>query len=158
MQTIVRKDTNISLYYLNDDVNVTITDTETTLTESDGTPIMIIIDCTSADCTLHKNVEGVADWWGWKYKYDGTEWTLNTNFKGDNQLSAEIDDSVTTIPVLSARPYATAGGTVQIDNRDGTFEKITYTGIDGNNLTGCTRGAESTTANPHAMNEYVTQI
>jgi len=158
MQTIVRNDTNISLYYLNDDVTVTTTDTETMLYESDGTPIMKILDCSSENCTLHKNVEGVADWWGWKYKHNGTSWSLNTNFKGENQLSEDINDSVTTIPVLSARPFATAGGTVQIDNGDGTFEKITYTEVDGSNLLGCTRGAESTTANPHIAKEYVTQI
>ena len=47
----------------------------------------------------------------------------------------------------------TASGTVQIDD-----EKITYTGVDGTNLTGCTRGAASTSAASHTVSSSVTQV
>ena len=59
---------------------------------------------------------------------------------------------MTTIPVAISNPFTTSG-TVQIND-----EKITYTGVDGTNLTGCTRGAASTSAASHASNDNVTQI
>ena len=37
-------------------------------------------------------------------------------------------------------------------------EKITYTGVDGTNLTGCTRGAASTSAASHSSGDTVQQI
>lgn len=58
-------------------------------------------------------------------------------------LSAAIGSSDTTITILNAASYTTSG-TVVI----GT-EEITYTGISGNSLTGCVRGANSTTAASH---------
>ena len=65
----------------------------------------------------------------------------------------DINNSVTTIPIDIANPL-TPSGTVQIDD-----EKITYTGIEGTNLTGCTRGAESTSATNHSGSGFgVTQI
>jgi hypothetical protein len=59
---------------------------------------------------------------------------------------------VTTIPVVNTNPFTTSG-TVQIGD-----EKITYTGVDGTNLTGCTRGAASTDAASHTSNDLVEQI
>ena len=61
-------------------------------------------------------------------------------------LSAAINNSVTTIGVTSATNYPTAG-TIQIGD-----ELIDYTGKSGNDLTGCTRGAHSTTAAAHLIN------
>jgi hypothetical protein len=58
-------------------------------------------------------------------------------------LNGNINAAVTTIAVTSATNYPTAG-TIQI----GT-ELIDYTGKSTNNLTGCTRGAHSTTAASH---------
>ena len=46
--------------------------------------------------------------------------------------------------MTSAAQFPTSG-TIFIEN-----EQITYTGKSGNNLTGCTRGANSTTAATHA--------
>jgi len=37
-------------------------------------------------------------------------------------------------------------------------EKITYTGVSGTSLTGCTRGASSTTAASHSNDSLVTQV
>ena len=68
------------------------------------------------------------------------------------QEAININDSVTTIPVVSSNPF-TASGTVQIGD-----EKITYTGVDGTNLTGCTRGTASTSAASHSIMANVIQI
>lgn len=151
MQTIVRNGTNISLYYLTDSKTVDVTSTETTISEG-GVPELIIADCDSSNSTLRTGVDAKLDWWGWKYKHDGSSWSANTNFKGSNTLTSNINDSVNQISVNSSNPFTTSG-TVQIND-----EKITYTGVDGTNLTGCTRGAASTSAASHAPNDTVTQI
>jgi hypothetical protein len=58
-------------------------------------------------------------------------------------LNGAITDSDTTITLTSASGFS-AAGTVRIGN-----ELITYTGISTNDLTGCTRGTNSTTAVAH---------
>ena len=151
MQTIVRNGTNISLYYLTDSKTVDITSTETTISEG-GVPELIIADCTTSDATLHTGVDAKSDYWGWKYKHDGSAWSANTDYKGIIDLSSDINDSVTIIPVDTSNPFTTSG-TVQIND-----EKITYTGVDGTNLTGCTRGTASTSAASYTSGDTVTQI
>ena len=151
MQTIVRNGTNISLYYLEDSKTVDIGSDQTTISVG-GTPELIIADCNSSNATLHTGVDEQATWWGWKYKHDGSSWSANSDFKGSNNLISDINDSVTTIPVFNTNPF-TASGTVQIGD-----EKITYTGVDGTNLTGCTRGAASTSAASHSADDFVKQI
>ena len=151
MQTIVRNGTNISLYYLTDSKTVDITSTGTTISEG-GKPELIIQDCTTSDATLHTGVDEQAAWWGHKYKHDGSYWAATVDFKGSNSITSDINDSVTTIPVGNSNPF-TASGTVQIND-----EKITYTGVDGTNLTGCTRGAASTDAASHTSRDIVEQI
>ena len=68
-----------------------------------------------------------------------------------NALSG-LSDSVTTISVTSSADF-TATGTLFIGG-----EQITYTGISGNDFTGCTRGANSTTAAAIADDVVVTQF
>jgi len=63
-----------------------------------------------------------------------------------------IDSSETEIDLTSASDFDSSG-TVYIDN-----EQITYTGISTNTLTGCTRGANSTTAASHSNGVTVTQF
>ncbi len=60
-------------------------------------------------------------------------------------LDTAINSSVTSFALVNASSYP-ASGTVTIDS-----EQITYTGIDGNTLTGCVRGANNTTAASHAQ-------
>jgi hypothetical protein len=71
-------------------------------------------------------------------------------------LNGSINNSVTSIVLTSASSFPTSG-TILIDS-----EKITYTGISTNTLTGCVRGALSTTAASHtnttAVNEFITTI
>ena len=69
-----------------------------------------------------------------------------------DQGTVSVTVSVTTIPVHNTNPFTTSG-TVQIDD-----EKITYTGVSGTSLTGCTRGASSTTAASHSNDSLVTQV
>ncbi len=151
MQTIVRNGTNISLYYLADSKTVDIGSDQTTISEG-GTPELIISDCDSSNATLHTGVDAKSDWFGWKYKHDGSAWSANADYKGSNNLTSDINGSVTTIPVRNSNPFTTSG-TVQIGD-----EKITYTGVDGTNLTGCTRGAASTSAASHSSDVSVEQI
>ena len=151
MQTIVRKDTNVSLYYLADSKTVDIGSDQTTISDG-GTPELIIADCNSSNATLHQGVDAKSDYWGWKYKHDGSAWSANTDFKGSNNLSTDINDSVTTIPVYNTNPFTTSG-TVQIGD-----EKIAYTGVDGTNLTGCTRASASTSAASHTADAQVKQV
>jgi hypothetical protein len=151
MQTIVRNGTNISLYYLADSKTIDIGSSQTTISDS-GTPELIISDCDSSNATLHTGVDAKSDWWGWKYKHDGSSWSANADFKGGDILTSDINDSVTTVPVINTNPF-TASGTVQIGD-----EKITYTGVDGTNLTGCTRGAASTSAASHSQGAAVRQV
>lgn len=67
-------------------------------------------------------------------------------------LAVDITASSATIEVTdtSALP---SSGTVQIDN-----EEIDYTGISGNNLTGCTRGANGTNAVLHDKGSTVAEV
>jgi len=64
-------------------------------------------------------------------------------------LISDITDVQTTIEVTNATDFASSG-TVQI----GT-EKISYTGKTSNQLTGCTRGYDSTTAATHNTGDFV---
>jgi len=63
------------------------------------------------------------------------------------ELSAAINDSVTTIPLLTvaASTIPDAPGLITIGT-DSNAETIQYTGKSGNTLTGCTRGFGGTTA------------
>ena len=151
MKTIVRKSDNISLYLFADDKEVTLESDKTVIGPTDN-PDLYIADCTSSNVDVHTSVSNKTDYWGWKYKHDGSSWSANADFKGSNDLSSDINDSVTTIPVGNSNPF-TASGTIQIGD-----EKITYTGVDGTNLTGCTRGAASTSAASHSSRDAVTQI
>lgn len=71
-------------------------------------------------------------------------------------LNGAISDSVATI-TLSNTTNMQAPGYVVIDRTDsnGTLtpsarEVVSYTGISGNDLTGCTRGADNSTARQHS--------
>ena len=67
-------------------------------------------------------------------------------------LDAAMTDAQTTFDLVDAAEFPTSG-TVGIDE-----EEITYTGKTGNQLTGCTRGANSTTAAPHARGTVIWEV
>ena len=141
MQTIVWKENNISIYLYEDSKTITIGNENTKIFDGD-TLERLILDVNSDNATLHQGV----------YKYNGSSWSDNTDYKGTSEISSDINNSVTTIPVNTSKPFTTSG-TVKIGS-----EQITYTGIDGNNLTGCTRGANSTSAASYKEGTFLDQI
>jgi len=151
MKTITRNSDDISIYYFPDDKTITLQSDQTVIGDLES-PELYISDCNSSNVTIHTGVDAKSDWWGHKYKHDGSSWSANADFKGEHNLASDINDSVTTIPVVNSNPFTTSG-TVQIDD-----EKITYTGIDGTNLTGCTRGAASTSAANHSQSIEIRQV
>ena len=67
-------------------------------------------------------------------------------------LNGSHSSSVTTLTLTSSTDFS-ATGTVYIGG-----EQVSYTAISGNDLTGCTRGANSTTAATHSSGVTVTQF
>ena len=67
-------------------------------------------------------------------------------------LNGAINTSVTTITVDSTTGFSSTG-TIYIES-----EQVTYTGVSSTTFTGCTRGANSTTAASHADDVRVAQF
>ena len=67
-------------------------------------------------------------------------------------LNGSHSSSVTTLTLTSTTGFD-ASGTVYIGS-----EQVTYTAISGNDITGCTRGANGTTAAIHADDVFVAQF
>tara|TARA_R100000231_G_scaffold103343_2_gene76706 strand:- start:394 stop:864 length:471 start_codon:yes stop_codon:yes gene_type:complete len=156
MKTIVRKSNNVSLYLYPNDKDITLESDRAVIGPTDN-PELYIADLNSGNAKIIYNIEDKADYWGNKYKVNEAEngdlsWVANADFKGANRLTADISASVNEISVKRSNPF-TSSGTIQIGK-----EQITYTGITGNTLTGCTRGANSTTASSHTSDEHATQI
>ena len=71
MKTLVKD--GKSIYLFEDNVSVALSDTNITV----GDPAILIIgDCSSTDTVLHEGVTAPDDWYGHKYTYDGTTWTV----------------------------------------------------------------------------------
>lgn len=68
---------------------------------------------------------------------------------GVTTLSADISNSVTTIPVVSTANFQTAG-TILIES-----ELISYTGKTSTSFTGCTRGVFGSSNSAHLTGAYV---
>jgi|TARA_Y100000015_G_scaffold1970_1_gene1943 hypothetical protein len=86
MKTIIKTDTNLSLYIFNDDVVVDIQGSQTSV----GDPVtMHVWDCNLSNVTLIENVTPPADWTGHKYFYTATDgWQSNPDWVDP----ATIDD------------------------------------------------------------------
>ena len=67
-------------------------------------------------------------------------------------LNGSHSSSVGTLTLTSSTGFSSTG-TVYIGG-----EQVTYTGVSGNDITGCTRGANSTTAATHASGVTVAQF
>ena len=72
-----------------------------------------------------------------------------TNWPSLTLLDGAINDAVTTITVDSTEDFPSAG-TMNIGS-----EKISYTGVTSTTFTGCTRGADGTSAASHSDNAEV---
>ena len=77
MKLIVETETKLVKFALSDDTALEVADTITV-----GDPVeFIIADMGSSNSTIYENVTDTPDdWAGWKYMYDGSEWTLNENW------------------------------------------------------------------------------
>ena len=84
--------------------------------------------------------------YGWGTDLWGGESSLATTLNGG------INNSVTTITLTSTAGFPTSGS-VLINS-----EIIAYTGISSNDLTGCTRGSQSTTPASHSNGDTVTAL
>ena len=74
------------------------------------------------------------------------------NIGAYSTLTATINDEVTTITLTDSSDFPSSG-TVQIED-----EQITYTGNTSNQLTGCSRGANSTSADEHKAGETAVEV
>ena len=79
-------------------------------------------------------------------------------------LNGAIDDSATTI-TLNSTTGLQSPGYVVIDRQDAngnntsnSREEVSYTGIAGSDLTGCTRGADTSTARSHSDGALVEPV
>lgn len=86
MKTIVLKSTNESLYMFDDSVEIVVTDTEVTI----GNPAQLIIsDCNSSNALVYEGVTQPDGWVGWKYLFDGADWSLNPEYVPPRQIPQE---------------------------------------------------------------------
>tara|TARA_B110000196_G_C20584876_1_gene403609 strand:- start:226 stop:519 length:294 start_codon:yes stop_codon:yes gene_type:complete len=91
MKTIISNETNHSLYIFKDDE---VMDVDGNRYEV-GDPVeLIILDCNSNNTTVHENVTPPSDWIGRKYIFDGTDWTVDSDYvDSDNVEEIESDFS-----------------------------------------------------------------
>jgi|5B_taG_2_1085324.scaffolds.fasta_scaffold10683_2 hypothetical protein len=144
MKIITENETNEVTYAIEDDVDVNITADCMTVGPS-SSPRFRVKFYNSSNVTLHTGVTLPDDWYGRKYKYDGSNWSANENYIGFATVESFVASDATSIPLIETdgKPLRLSLGVAYIQ---ATNEKITYTGIDGNTLTGVTRGVDSTTA------------
>jgi hypothetical protein len=78
MKTIVKNESNVSLYLFDDDVALVVGDNDIVV----GNPAQFIIgDCNAFNVTVYEQVSDPGQWQGWKYLFDGTAWTLNPDWQ-----------------------------------------------------------------------------
>lgn len=77
MKTITRNEDNISIWMFADDKALDVQSDKIIVGDPEE---LIIADCNSSNVTVHENVTEPDDWFGWKYFYDGTTWTLNPDW------------------------------------------------------------------------------
>ena len=65
------------------------------------------------------------------------------------KLESNVNATATELPLIDASFFPTTGGTVYVDN-----EIITFTGVSGDKLTGCTRSAQLTNFASGATRSY----
>ena len=71
MKTLTKN--NVSIFLIEDDTSVTMDSESITV----GDPVeFIITDCNSGDTVQHEGVTAPDDWYGHKYTYEGTTWSL----------------------------------------------------------------------------------
>ena len=114
MQTLVDTATGISHYVFNDGRTITISSTGTVVspTSEDKYEIieeLIIPSMTTSNTTKHTGVTEPADWVGNKYKFDGSNWTKNTDFKIVCPNKCRIEDGIVTLNNYDATKCSECG-------------------------------------------------
>ena len=85
MKTIIRKETNLSLYIFEDDEIVDVSDSDMKI----GNPVdLIVFDCNSENVSIIENINPPNDWEGNKYTFDGTTWTVTQKWIDANTEEA----------------------------------------------------------------------
>ena len=79
---------NTSIYLFEDSDVIDIASDQTTVSDSDGNPTLIISDVNSGNATLHTGVETPEDYFGWKYTYADSTWTAVVGWV-DHRLEEE---------------------------------------------------------------------
>ena len=100
MQTLVDTATGISHYVFNDGRTVTVSNTGTVVSATSEDKYknieeLVIPFMTTSNTTKHTGVTEPADWVGSKYKFDGTNWTNNTDFKIICSNKCRTDNKIT---------------------------------------------------------------
>ena len=78
MKTIIENETNLSIYYLENDKEVVLNDEGLWIGSGEH---KTRTSYTSETATLHTDVPVLNDWHGGKYNYNGTAWSLNLNIE-----------------------------------------------------------------------------
>lgn len=93
MKTIVRKNTNVSLYLVPDATPVLLDENKA---QVGADPVEFFVgDCDSSNAVLHENVPDIEGWIPWKYLFDAGAWTLNPDWI-DPSTSAEVQSEEAT--------------------------------------------------------------
>jgi hypothetical protein len=86
MKTVVRKDTNVSLYLFPDTTVVLLNASQMQVGEN---PIeFLVLDCDTSNAIIYENVTNPNNWMGWKYLYNGSAWVDNPNWIDPNTPEA----------------------------------------------------------------------
>ena len=75
-KTITFNDSNNSAYLYSDSKKITVREDKIIIGKI-SSPELIIGDMNSNNATLHENVTAPDDWFGNKYKFDGSDWSEN---------------------------------------------------------------------------------
>jgi hypothetical protein len=77
MKTIVRKETGLSTFLFNDNVNINVFADKVEI----GDPVQFTIaDCNLENCIVYENVSQPVDYVGGKYFYSDNTWSTNPDF------------------------------------------------------------------------------
>lgn len=81
MKTIVSN--GISLYKFDDDCKIVSNHVGIVISQN-GTEILKIFDLNFFNSTVYDDVNIPADWFGQKYRFDGTTWTVDPDWSDPN--------------------------------------------------------------------------
>ena len=103
-KTITFNDSNNSAYLYSDSKKITVQEDEIIIGKI-SSPELIIGDMNSNNATLHENVSAPADWFGHKYKFDGSDWSENPDWSDPVQRRiAELEAQIAELKLRSLKP------------------------------------------------------